>query len=404
MRAHASLLLRSLIAALTLVLLATFAPAASAQEPAPADSLDDTATLAEPAEPAPAADPNAEYEDTDPRAVTDFKPELDPYGDWVEHPKYGLVWVPHQHVVGVEFAPYVTSGHWALTDDGDWIWVSDYPFGWVVFHYGRWVWVPGTGWAWIPGRRYAHAWVVWRVPTGSYAYVGWAPAPPAYVWVDGVAVAVWYHPPTPYVFCHTHYVFSYRVHHHIVLDRHRVHRIARHSRRYVPPGRVPRRGPTMRAARIPPQRIPSIRTPANPRAVAAARPSSFGGRSGATPTAGSKARAAGPVRATPKSRGGRAVPATRAAPGGRSAARPATRYSPATRRTTTSRLQPPRASTGTRRSVAKPSTRYSTPSRSSRQKSNRLRSVGPRLNSESSIGGTRAAPGGSPARLPRRPR
>jgi len=103
---------------------------------------------------------------------------LDPYGNWVEDEKYGTVWVPNRDAVGEDFAPYVSAGHWALTEDGDWSWQSDYPFGGVVFHYGRWVWVPGTGWAWVAGRRYANAWVSWRVPTDNYAYVGWAPMPP----------------------------------------------------------------------------------------------------------------------------------------------------------------------------------------------------------------------------------
>jgi len=71
-----------------------------------------------------------------------------------------------------------------LDTENNWVWMSDYPFGGIVFHYGRWVWIESVGWAWVPGRRYAPAWVVWRVPSDSYDYVGWAPAPPDYGWLE----------------------------------------------------------------------------------------------------------------------------------------------------------------------------------------------------------------------------
>ncbi len=77
--------------------------------------------------------------ETDPRAMTEFRSTLDPYGTWVNDEKYGTVWVPNRDVVGPDFAPYVSAGRWGMTSDGDWIWQSDYPFGGVVFHYGRWV-------------------------------------------------------------------------------------------------------------------------------------------------------------------------------------------------------------------------------------------------------------------------
>lgn len=220
--------------------------------------------------------------DSDPSALTTFRPALDPYGSWVADPKYGTVWVPHREAVGADFAPYVSRGHWALTADDDWIWVSDYPFGWAVFHYGRWVWISGGGWAWVPGRTYANAWVVWRVPSADYAYVGWAPMPPSWVWVNGYAVTLGYGPPVPYVFCPSAYVFNHHVHHHIVHDRHLVHRIATHTHVYPTPYRAPARptrhasaapvrapapapssaprGPRMSAARVPAQAIPAQRT------------------------------------------------------------------------------------------------------------------------------------------------
>jgi len=204
----------------------------------------------------------ADYEDTDPSAVTEFRAELAPYGQWVDDPVYGLVWVPNAEVVGADFAPYVTGGHWGMTTDGDWIWESDYPFGWATFHYGRWLWIPGRGWAWIAGRRYSHAWVTWRVGYTGYDYVGWAPMPPYYYWSGGVAVAFWVVPPAPYVFCPSAYMFAPHLHGHIVRGSH-VGGVAAHSRPVgdhaaASPGRgnshafaTPRRGPTLQDARIP---------------------------------------------------------------------------------------------------------------------------------------------------------
>ncbi len=206
--------------------------------------------------------------DHDPTALVVFRDELSPYGVWVQHSRYGTVWVPSAAVVGADFAPYVTSGHWALAEDGDWMWVSDYPFGWAVFHYGRWVWSSDYGWVWIPGREYSHAWVVWRVPAPGYAYVGWAPAPPSFVWVDGYAVSVWYRPVVPYVFCESRWMFDTHVHRYVVHDHARVVHLATGTRRYVSPIDARRRGPTLAEARVSSRYAPVSRTAANPRALA----------------------------------------------------------------------------------------------------------------------------------------
>ncbi|HVH44828.1 MAG TPA: DUF6600 domain-containing protein, partial [Labilithrix sp.] len=128
-----------------------------------------------------------EYSDTDPSALTEFKPALDGHGAWVDDGTYGTVWVPARDEVGADFQPYVTAGHWTYSDATDYVWVSDYSWGWAPFHYGRWVLLPGHGWAWIPGRRYAGAWVTWRLGPAGYGYVGWAPAPPIWYWNQGVA-------------------------------------------------------------------------------------------------------------------------------------------------------------------------------------------------------------------------
>lgn len=220
----------------------------------------------------PAGDELVPYDDRDPAALTDFNAELAPHGAWRDDPTYGRVWLPHRSVVGPDFAPYVTSGHWAVASDGGWIWVSDYPWGWVVFHYGRWVWIAGVGWAWVPGRQYAHAWVTWRVADPGWAYVGWAPMPPDYVWFDGVAVGVWFGFYTPWVFCPSAYIYHSHLHGYIVHDHYHVHRIAAHSHRYVPPRGAPSwAGPPPRQAHVPAKAIPKTHAPAHPKAVAASR-------------------------------------------------------------------------------------------------------------------------------------
>jgi hypothetical protein len=201
--------------------------------------------------------------DRDPRALTHWNGHLAPYGTWVDDASYGRVWVPHSHVVGGDFAPYVSDGHWALDEHDDWIWVSDYPFGGVVFHYGRWVWVSGRGWAWIPGLRYAPAWVAWRTPVGGYGYVGWAPLPPAWVWFGGVSVVYGYGPYYPWVFCSSSYLFYPHVHYYIVRDRHRMTYAAKHTRPYhrtasARPVAAPR-SPTSREANVPARAVPRER-------------------------------------------------------------------------------------------------------------------------------------------------
>ena len=201
-------------------------------------------------------------DETDPSALTEFRPALDPYGVWVPHPTWGLVWVPKANVVGPQFVPYVTSGHWVLSENSEWIWVSDFPFGWAVFHYGRWVSISGVGWAWIPGARYAPAWVQWRIADPGYAYVGWGPLPPSWIWVNGNAVVVWHPPPTVYVFCPSYYAFHPRPYVHLVRDPMLIRRLGHHTHRYAPAyGRhgYRRSGPSMAEARIPSHAVPRRR-------------------------------------------------------------------------------------------------------------------------------------------------
>jgi len=200
------------------------------------------------------------------RAVREFSPHLAAYGQWVDDPHYGRVWVPARSVVGVEFRPYVTGGHWELTASDEWLWASDYPFGWVTFHYGRWAWLSGGSWGWVPGYTWAPAWVSFRV--GSGGYVGWGPLPPYSVWRGGAFVSLGVYRPVPYIFCPTSYVFARSMPRYIVRDRHRVHSIARDTYRYRPryaAGSVRVRSPSPRDARIDARYVPSRRVIAQPR-------------------------------------------------------------------------------------------------------------------------------------------
>lgn len=159
-------------------------------------------------------DDNTLYRETDPSALTDFRPALDPYGAWVDDETYGTVWVPSTAVVGADFTPYVTAGRWTY-DDG-YVWVSDYDWGWAPFHYGRWVYIAGHGWSWIPGRVYRGAWVVWRTGPVGFGYVGWGPAPPDWYWRGGYAYGFHHGYQTPYYFCETRHVFQPQVGGHVV--------------------------------------------------------------------------------------------------------------------------------------------------------------------------------------------
>lgn len=104
--------------------------------------------------------------------VESFYNELAPYGQWIQHPGYGNVWLPN---VGPDFHPYASGGNWVMTEYGN-TWVSDYAWGWAPFHYGRWIFDQAYGgWLWIPGSDWAPAWVSWRSGGGYY---GWAPLGP----------------------------------------------------------------------------------------------------------------------------------------------------------------------------------------------------------------------------------
>ncbi len=162
-----------------------------------------------------------EFEDADPDAVRLFHDALASYGTWTDDARLGLVWVPSHESVGSSFVPYGTHGRWTHRDlaavDGpahEYVWVSDLPWGWVTFHYGRWAYTGDRGWAWVAGRKYAGAWVDWRLPSPSAGpderIVGWGPTPPGHVWrvVPGRLVATPYTAyATPYSYAHARDLF-----------------------------------------------------------------------------------------------------------------------------------------------------------------------------------------------------
>jgi hypothetical protein len=242
----------------------------------------------------PAGDLPDEYADNDPSALTEFRDQLAPYGQWRQDPTYGTVWVPDAAQVGADFAPYQTAGQWGMTDDGDWLWQSDYSWGYIPFHYGRWVWA-GSYWGWIPGRRYAPAWVTWRV--GEDGYVGWAPLPPTWYWSSGYAVGLWPTPYAAYCFVPTTLAFSNGVARYVVRDRGMVGAIAGRTHAYRPAaptigsaGAHGVRGhmsPSLSEAHVPASAGPRDRVAGDARAMAyATRSSTASMRAGYAPGSG----------------------------------------------------------------------------------------------------------------------
>src|SRR5262249_35469204 len=82
-----------------------------------------------------------------PRNVALVAGDLDVYGEWHSHPKYGRIW--HPRVTRADWRPY-HDGHWVWVDPYGWTWVDDEPWGWAPSHYGTWV-HESYGWCWAPG-------------------------------------------------------------------------------------------------------------------------------------------------------------------------------------------------------------------------------------------------------------
>lgn len=144
--------------------------------------LDDPNSLVGQTTEAPVRVAPSEFEDGDPSAVRLFHDVLAPYGSWRDDPRLGLVWSPSEDGFDEPFVPYATHGRFAyraFEGTDEYVWVSDLPWGWVAFHYGRWTFTADHSWTWIPGRRYAGAWIDWRLPDGEAKIVGWGPTPPS---------------------------------------------------------------------------------------------------------------------------------------------------------------------------------------------------------------------------------
>lgn len=132
-----------------------------------------------------------------------FYDDLSPYGQWINDPEYGYVWVPN---VDDDFRPYFTSGYWVMTEFGN-TWVSDYPWGWACFHYGRWIYNDFYGWIWMPGYEWGPGWVAWRWGSGL---CGWAPLYPGVAWV-GTAYSC---PDDWWIFIHPRHLYHNGYHNH----------------------------------------------------------------------------------------------------------------------------------------------------------------------------------------------
>lgn len=112
-----------------------------------------------------------EESDTDTVSYQTFHDKLQPYGKWVDHPRWGLAW----HPLAADFRPY-QNGHWEDSDEYGSIFVSDDAWGDLPYHYGRWGYDPGYGgWLWVPGYVWGPSWVVWRAGEDN---IGWFPMPP----------------------------------------------------------------------------------------------------------------------------------------------------------------------------------------------------------------------------------
>lgn len=136
-------------AALAACLVSVSSPAAFAQAPAPAVQQQNVAQVQD-----------------------EVRGVLSQYGRFVQHAKYGEVWVPTVTPQG--WHPYPPC-NWVNTRKYGWYYDDKTQWGTIVHHYGRWVSDPQMGWIWTPGAEFSPAWVVWRT---SPEWVGWAPMLP----------------------------------------------------------------------------------------------------------------------------------------------------------------------------------------------------------------------------------
>lgn len=102
--------------------------------------------------------------------------ELERYGRWSRHSRFGDVWFPS---VSRGWSPYA-RGRWLWRSNWGWTWVSDEPWGWLPYHHGRWYYDPLSGWGWTP--TYGSSFGYWSPALVRFFYgnnyVSWCPLGP----------------------------------------------------------------------------------------------------------------------------------------------------------------------------------------------------------------------------------
>jgi hypothetical protein len=96
-----------------------------------------------------AAPPPPQYDDA---GQPDYA-ALDDYGEWVDEPSYGRVWMPSYAYGG--YTPF-SYGSWTHTSYGGWSWYDSMPWGYYTgYGYGgRWAYLHDRNrWCWVPPRR-----------------------------------------------------------------------------------------------------------------------------------------------------------------------------------------------------------------------------------------------------------
>jgi hypothetical protein len=115
---------------------------ASLLTPRPADAFDDWVLEREVALAESAPDEQSEY----------YADEtLDDYGEWVDDPTYGSVWMPSYAYGGYDPFSY---GVWMSSGSG-WSWVNPMPWGPYTSYYGHWTYLPHYNrWGWAGQREF----------------------------------------------------------------------------------------------------------------------------------------------------------------------------------------------------------------------------------------------------------
>ena len=104
-------------------------------------------------------------------AIAEHRQTLAKFGTFVEHAKFGEVWVPTVTPEG--WHPYPAC-NWIYTKYG-WYFDDKTVWGEIVHHYGRWSHDEKLGWVWVAGEEFSPGWVVWKT---NDEWVGWAPMLP----------------------------------------------------------------------------------------------------------------------------------------------------------------------------------------------------------------------------------